>query len=59
MVVVLAVYNLRPNKIVLEGENAMATFWTARTAKAAATRFMVQFNDDDDVRYVEVYFSVS
>jgi hypothetical protein len=39
-VVVVVVSNLRP-KIVLEGENAMATFWTARAVKAAATMFMV------------------
>ena len=38
---VVFVNNLRP-KIVLEGENATATFWTARAAKAAATRFMVR-----------------
>lgn len=37
----VVVNNLRP-KIVLEGENATATFWTARAAKAAATRFMVR-----------------
>ena len=41
VVVVVVVNNLRP-KIVLEGENATATFWTARAAKAAATRFMVR-----------------
>jgi hypothetical protein len=41
MMAVVVVSSLRP-KIVLEGENAMATFWTARTVKAAATRFMVR-----------------